>query len=247
MIPIEEIIDVPCLNTLINDRGWNTEILTDLPPAHRCEWPTGYNGWICTLQELQDVITRHEDSPIIGLRTPFCCGQCDENFKRAFRFHPRRYAIASDITQKLFNGEPFKAVHLRLEKYSIYTEEKCQQLLHVYNEILSKNFDKSDNIYVCTGICKKGTPPSFEIAESFYKKFRADYPNARDSDDVVENPSFDMDQDTKLFITGKECNAIIDFIIALQSTTFYFDHPHSTFCQMISYHKSPDAVNQHRL
>lgn len=245
-IPIEEIIDVPYLNALIKKQGLNTEIVTDVPHAHLCQWPTGYNGWFSNLTELHEIIKRHDDYTIIGVRTPFCHGRCDEYFRRAFRFHPRWYDIASDIAQKLFNGEPFKAIHLRLEKYSLYTEDQCKNLLPVYEEIVAKNFDRSDRIYVCTGICKKGSPPGFDIAESFYRKFRIGYPNARDSDDVFQNPSLDMDEDTRSFITGKECSAIIDYIIALQSSTFYFDSGNSTFCQMIMRQKSPESVIKHR-
>jgi len=221
IIPIEQIIDVDYLNRLLDELGWNTHIETGVIPENIhvvdpvCDIPEKLDSFFYTVEDWQNVLAPYTEASHVLIRRPFCAHQPHNDFWiEHFRFHPKWYEEARNCIRKIFPEEMgYKAFHLRLERYSTERESFCDECISDYRRWVGQYLDKDDFIYVCTGVGKRDGGPSFPNAEAYYQEFRREFPNSRDSDDTeMSDPSFG----------GKECNAIIDYIIATGASTFYY-------------------------
>jgi hypothetical protein len=224
--PIEDILDLDYLNTLLKDLNLNTSVITTFEKNKFTELVLPANLDITKMQsELMEHITSepNKSNKYLTLGVAFSYLSDDpilnekrETILQKFRFTRFWIDMANTIKSNLGLNN-FKAIHLRLEDDMIHHLAHCfnvsfdiinVSLIAEYNKHIEKHFDFNEIIFISTGLGKYTNANNYYLSELIIK-----YPNIR----IVDN-CYLLDILKSKNYVGREFLAIVDFLIAKDSS-----------------------------
>ncbi len=237
-VPIEEIIDINYLNSLITKLSLSTKIITifDKNEFRYISLPFEEKRSVPFLgSELAKYILNNENIDIENLNIGYPFHFVSDNtvleniraeLLKNIKFEKKWYEIALYIKTELKLNE-YHTIHLRLEDDMInhictyFSKKSFDETNSILRDEYTKEISNNEKcIYLCTSLCKYDNTNNNYLCDLKNK-----YKNIKDSSVIDIRNIF--------HISGRECLGIIDFILAIESSYFIGLHC-SSFSRIIS-------------